>query len=87
MFDPTQLLYDEPLPQVDIVTPEVIDPLGSRKVEEIVTSIRNLVMERGNVLAGDALATVTAEANIPQTMHYEEMFKRIRVSHISEWGD
>jgi hypothetical protein len=83
MFDPTQLRFDEPLPQVDIVTPEVIDPVGTSKVEEIVTSIRDLVIERGNVLAGDAVATVKAEANIPQTMHYQEMYKRINVSHIS----
>ena len=83
MFDPTRLRYDEPLPQVDIVTPEVIDPLGSRKMEEIVTLIRNLVTQRGNVLAGDTVATVKVEANIPQTMYYEEMYKRIKVSHIS----
>lgn len=83
MFDPTQLRYDEPLPQVDIVTPEVIDPLGARKQEEIVTLIRNLVTERGNILAGDTVATVQTKTNIPQTLHYEEMFKRINVSHIS----
>jgi hypothetical protein len=83
MFDPTQLRFDEPLPQVDIVTPEVIDPLGTRKMEEIVALIRNLVIERGNVLTGDAIAKITAETNIPQTMHYEEMFKRINVSHVS----
>jgi len=83
MFDPTQLRYDEPLPQVDIVTPEVIDPLGVRKQEEIVTLIRSLVIERGNVLAGDALAKIKVKAGIPQTAHYEEIFKRINVSHIS----
>jgi hypothetical protein len=83
MFDPTQLRYDEPLPQVDIVSPEVIDPLGERKQEEIVTLIRNLIIERGNILAGDALATVKIETHIPQTAHYEEMFKRINVSHVS----
>lgn len=83
MFDPTLLRCDEPLPQVDIVNPEVIDPLGTKKQEEIVTLIRNLVLERGNILAGDALAKVKTEANIPQTMHYEEIFKRINVSHIS----
>ena len=83
MFDPTRLRYDEPLPQVDIVTPEVIDPLGSRKMEEIVTLIRNLVTQRGNVLAGDTVATVKVEASIPQTMYYEELYKRIKVSHIS----
>jgi len=83
MFDPTQLRFDEPLPQVDIVSPEVIDPLGVRKQEEIVTVIRNLVIERGNILVGDAVATVQAKANIPQTIQYEEMFKRINVSHVS----
>lgn len=83
MFDPTKLRLAEPLPQVDIVTPEVIDPLGLRKQEEIVTLIRNLVIERGNVLAGDALARIQVKAGIPQTAHYQEMFKRIKVSHIS----
>lgn len=83
MFDPTMLRFDEPLPQVDIVNPEVIDPLGVRKQEEIVTIIRNLVMEKGNVLAADRLATIQTKANIPQTAHYEEIFQRINVSHVS----
>ena len=83
MFDPTMLRFDEPLPQVDIVNPEVIDPLGVRKQEEIVTIIRNLVMEKGNVLAADRLATVQTKASLPQTAHYEEIFKRINVSHVS----
>ncbi|RLI54594.1 MAG: hypothetical protein DRO87_07005 [Candidatus Thorarchaeota archaeon] len=83
MFDPTKLRLDEPLPQVDIVNPEVIDPLGTGKREEIVTLIRNLVIERGNVLAGDRLATVQTETSIPETAYYEEVFKRINVSHIS----
>jgi hypothetical protein len=83
MFDPTQLRFDEPLPQVDIVNPEVIDPLGTSKQEEIVTLIRNLVVERGNVLAGDALARIEVKAGVPQTAYYEEMFKRINVSYIS----
>jgi hypothetical protein len=83
MFDPTQLRYDEPLPQVDIVTPEVIDPLGAVKQEEIVTQIRNLVIERGNILTGDPLIKIQTEAGVPQTAFYEEMFKRINVSHIS----
>ena len=83
IFDPTQLRFDEPLPQVDIVSPEVIDPLGTRKQEEIVTLIQNLVIERGNVLAGDSLATVQPKTGVPRTVHIEEMFKRINVSHVS----
>jgi hypothetical protein len=83
MFDPTMLRFDEPLPQVDIVNPEVIDPLGVRKQEEIVTIIRNLVTEKGNVLAANPLATVQTQANVPQTVHYHEIFERINVSHVS----
>jgi hypothetical protein len=83
MFDPTMLRVDEPLPQVDIVNPEVIDPLGARKHEEIVTVIRNLVVEKGNILAADPLATVQMKANVPQTAFYEEIYKRINVSHVS----
>ncbi len=83
MFDPTQLRFDEPLPQVDIVSPEVIDPLGTRKLEEIVTLIQNLVIERGNVLAGEPLATVQPKTGVPRTVHVEEIFKRINVSHVS----
>jgi hypothetical protein len=83
IFDPTMLRFDEPLPQVDIVNPEVIDPVGSRKQEEIVTVIRNLVVEKGNILAADPLATVQMKANVPQTLYYEEIYKRINVSHVS----
>ena len=83
MFDPTMIRLDEPLPQVDIVNPEVIDPLSARKQEEIVTLIRNLVVEKGNILAANPLATVQMKANVPQTAHYQEMFQRINVSHVS----
>ncbi|MFX1561124.1 MAG: hypothetical protein ACFFBL_11100 [Promethearchaeota archaeon] len=83
MFDPTMLRFDEPLPQVDIVNPEVIDPLGASRQEEIITVIRNLVVEKGNILAADPLATVQQKANVPQTAHYEELFKKINVSHVS----
>jgi hypothetical protein len=83
IFDPTMIRFDEPLPQVDIVNPEVIDPLGAREQEEIVTVIRNLVVERGNILAADPLATVQTKASVPQTAHYHEIYERINVSHVS----
>ncbi len=83
LFDPTQLRMDEPLPLVDIINPEVIDPLGTKKQEEIVTIIRQLVVEKGNILAADPLAKVRQDASVPQTAHYDEMIRRINVSHIS----
>ncbi|MHA1934378.1 MAG: hypothetical protein ACW97A_03770 [Candidatus Thorarchaeota archaeon] len=83
MFDPTNLRYDEPVPLVDIVSPEVIDPLASRKQEEIVTVISNLVIEKGNVLAVNPVAKVKTDAAVPQMAHYADMVKRINVSHVS----
>jgi hypothetical protein len=83
IFDPTQMRYDEPVPMVDIINPEVIDPLGSKKQEEIVTIIRKLVVEKGNVLAANPLVKVEQRGSVPQTAHYDEMIRKIDVSHIS----
>ena len=83
IFDPTQMRFDEPVPMVDIINPEVIDPLGTAKQEEIVTIIRKLVVEKGNVLAANPLAKVAQTGSVPQTAHYDEMMKRIDVSHVS----
>ena len=83
MFDPTRFRYDEPVPLVDIIKPEVIDPLTIRKPEELVTMVRNLIVEKGNVLAINPVASVKGEGSVPQTAHYNEILQRISVSHIS----
>ena len=83
MFNPSNLRYNEPLPVVDIINPEIIDPLGVRKQEEIVTLIRNLVVEKGNILTQNPLVSVTGSGGPPKIAHYQEMLKRIRVSHVS----
>ena len=77
LFDPAQLRYDEPLPLVDIVSPEVIDPLGETKQEEIMTVIRKLVLEKGNVLTGEKVMRFTSEGQVPQTAHYNEELLKI----------
>lgn len=83
MFDPTQLRYDEPLPLVDVIKPEVIDPLGVTKREEIMTLISDLVVEKGNILAVDPVASVKPGTTVPKTAHYTDVLKKIQVSHIS----
>jgi len=83
MFDPTKLRYDEPVPLVDVIKPEIIDPLGAIKREEIMTLISNLVIEKGNILAVNPVASVKPGAAIPKTAHYTDVLKRIQVSHIS----
>ena len=83
MFDPSQLRVSEPLPQVDIVNPEVIDPLEARKQEEIVTIIRKVIVERGNVLPGNVILRHRPNASIPLTAHALDLAKKINVSHVS----
>ncbi len=83
MFNPSDMRCDEPLPVVDIINPEVIDPLGVRKQEEIVTLIRNLVIEKGNILAQDRLVSVRGEIGPPKIAYYEELLKKINVAHVS----
>ena len=83
LFDPAQLRYDEPLPLVDIVSPEVIDPLGESKQEEIMTVIRKLVLEKGNILSGEKLMRVSSEGQLPQTAHYDEELSKINVQLVS----
>ncbi|MBD3407648.1 MAG: hypothetical protein GF411_16140 [Candidatus Lokiarchaeota archaeon] len=83
LFDPTELRMDEPVPAVDIINPEVIDPLGSVEEEEIVTVLRELVLEKGNVLAESPVAKIKGDTSVPRTIHYREMVKKIRVSHVS----
>jgi hypothetical protein len=72
IFDPTQMRYDEPLPFVDIVNPEVIDPLSAARPEDIYSVIRKLILEKGNVLAADPLARIKYGGGVPETAHYDE---------------
>ncbi len=83
LFDPSALRVSEPLPQLDIVNPEVIDPLETRKVEEIVTIIRKVIVERGNVLPGNVILHHEPKASVPLTMHALDLTKKINVSHIT----
>jgi len=83
IFDPTQLRYDEPLPFVDIVNPEVIDPLSAARSEDIYSVIRKLILEKGNILAADPLARIKYGTGVPETAHYDERMKKIRITHVS----
>ena len=83
MFDPTQMRVGEPVPIVDIISPEVIDPLATRKTEEIMTTIRQLVIERGNVLAAEPLMKFKSNVTVPTMAHSMDLLKKIHVSHVS----
>ncbi len=83
LFNPSDLRYEEPLPLVDIVNPEVIDPMAVAKTEEIHSMISKLMIERGNVLVADPLLKMKFDGSIPQVAHYDERIQTIQISHVS----
>ncbi len=83
IFDPTELRLEEPVPLVDIIHPEIIDPLEKRKMEEIVTFIRKIMVERGNVLSGDTILRLRPQGTVPTTAHAIDVVQKITVSHVS----
>ncbi|MFO7835814.1 MAG: hypothetical protein R6V83_04095 [Candidatus Thorarchaeota archaeon] len=83
IFNPSELRPDKPVPLVDIITPEVIDPLAQSESEEIMAMIKSLLVEKGNILPVGAIATVRTQSNIPTTVHWDEEVKKISITHVS----
>ncbi len=83
VFNPSDLRLEEPVPLIDIVNPEVIDPLASSKTEEIYSLISKIIIEKGNILAADPLMKFRFEGNVPQMAHYDEQIKKIKISYVS----
>jgi len=65
MFDPTELRPTEPLPLVNIISPEVIDPVAKSSKEEIQEFVRKTVVTRGKPLVTDKLTEVKSLTTIP----------------------
>ncbi len=83
MFDPTVLRMEEPVPLVDVINPEVIDPLAIRNSEDIVTMVREFYVEKGNVLSGELEIRIQQRGGLPTVAHGIDLLKKIRVNHIS----
>ncbi len=83
LFDPTEMRLDEPIPQVNIISPEVIDPFGKIEEKEVVSSIKTIISKRGNVIEYNTLAKIHPQGSIPKTYTVEEYLKRIKVKYIS----
>jgi hypothetical protein len=69
IFDPTELRRTEPLPLVNIFSPDVIDPLAESSKEEIESLVRKVMVARGNLLVQEKLAEVRPITSIP-TLEY-----------------
>ncbi|WXG42651.1 MAG: hypothetical protein WED04_00845 [Promethearchaeati archaeon SRVP18_Atabeyarchaeia-1] len=69
IFDPTELRPNVMLPLVNMVSPDVIDPLEESSKEEIESHVRKVMMTRGKPLVQGKLAEVRSLASIP-TIEY-----------------
>ncbi len=83
LFDPTEMRLDEPVPQVNIISPEVIDPFGKVEEKEVIGTIKSIISKRGNVIAYNTLAKVHPQGSIPKIYTVEEFVKKIKVRYIS----
>ena len=49
IFDPTQMRPREPIPLLDILNPEILDPLEQASEEQVQEIIRTLVVKKGSI--------------------------------------
>jgi hypothetical protein len=69
IFDPRELRRNEPVPLVNIFSPEVIDPSAESSKEEIESVVRKTMITRGNPLVQEKLAEVRPLTSVP-TLEY-----------------
>ncbi|MHA1506839.1 MAG: hypothetical protein ACTSR0_06655 [Candidatus Asgardarchaeia archaeon] len=85
IFDPTQMRVDEPIPVVDIINPEIIDPLSLGKREVLESIIIEVFQHAGNVLVPDdrGLAKISPPGSVPRVYYTDDILKTINVTHVS----
>jgi hypothetical protein len=69
IFNPAELRLTEPLPLLNIISPEVVDPSAESSIEEIEGVVRKVMVARGNPLVPQKIAEVRPLASIP-TLEY-----------------
>jgi len=79
VFNPAELRPTEPIPLVNIITPEVVDPLAKSSVSEIATIIEKVLVDRGMVLAPKKLTEVRRKGTIPTVEYREKFLEKIEV--------
>ncbi len=83
IFDPTQMRPREPIPVLDILNPEILDPLEQASVEQVQEIIRTLVIKKGSVEDSGQILTVTTEGGLPRTLITEQRIVPKNISLIS----
>lgn len=83
IFDPTKMRPREPIPVLDILNPEILDPLEQASVEQVQEIIRTLVIKKGSVDDTGQILTITTEGGLPRTLITEQHMVAKNISLIS----
>jgi len=83
LFDPTQMRPREPIPLLDILNPEILDPLEQASEEQVQEIIRTLVVKKGSVSASGQILTITTEGGLPKTLIAEQHMVAKNISFVS----
>ncbi len=83
VFNPTEMRPGEPVPLLDILYPEVLDPLETTTSEQVQKIIRTLVVRKGSVSDPRPIITEVSGSELPRTLVAEEYLVTQKISFIS----
>jgi hypothetical protein len=83
IFDPTELRPTEPLPLVNIISPEVIDPTAKSSEEEIEEVVKRTVDTRGEPLITEKLTEAKSLTSIPPVRYTSTSKTKLKIRYIS----
>jgi hypothetical protein len=83
VFDPTEMRPGEPIPLINILNPEVVDPLEQSTPEQVQRILRTLVVKKGTVSDSERLVTLRVKGALPQTLVAEQTMVPQNISFVS----
>jgi hypothetical protein len=83
LFDPTEMRPGEPIPLIDILHPEIVDPLEQSTPEQVQEIIRTLVVKKGSVSDSKPILTLQVEGGLPITLVSEQHIVAKNISLVS----
>jgi hypothetical protein len=83
LFDPTEMRPGEPIPLLDILNPEVVDPLSKATPEHVQQIIQKLLVKKGSVSESGQILTVSVEGTLPQTLIAEQQMVGKNITFVS----
>lgn len=83
IFDPTEMRPGEPIPLINILYPEIVDPLEQLTPEQVQEIVRTLIVKKGSVSDPGRILTLTTEGGLPKTLIAEQHIVAKNISFVS----